>query len=167
MLLLISLYGNFFSKITDPPTLQSIPDQNKTVGETLSITCQISSANPLPNQYKWTKVGGGTINQTGPLLTIPTIQRRHAGTYRCTAVNTMVPTTGSRQQGIGTKDITVNVMCKYMHHISNTLPNECTWLNIGCRMFSRTGQISHRTTESNTLIGNITLVMDSNTVHWN
>ena len=108
---------SFFIKITDPPTIQTIPDQSIKTGDTLSITCRVTSSNPAPNVYKWTKVGDGTFSQTGPVLTIPNIQLFHAGTYRCTAVNTMVPTNGRRQQGSDTEDVVVDVQCMYTSSI--------------------------------------------------
>ena len=92
-------------------------DQTMAVGQTISITCQVS-ANPPPTHYEWTKVGDGTFNQTGPVLTIRNIQLHHAGTYRCTAVNTMTPTTGIQEQGIDTMNVTINVQkCKYYFHL--------------------------------------------------
>ena len=103
-------------KLADSPTIQSIPDHSIKTGDTLSITCRITSSNPAPSEYKWTKVGDNTFSQTGHALTIPNIQRRHAGTYRCTAVNTMVPTNGSSQQGRDTEDVIVNIVdvqCMY------------------------------------------------------
>ena len=102
-----------FHYTSDPPALKTIPDQRIKTGDTLSITCQVISSNPAPNEYKWSKVGDGTFGQTGQLLTIPNIQLRHAGTYRCTAVNTMVPTNGKRQQGSDTEDVKVDVQCTY------------------------------------------------------
>ena len=106
-------FHSFFTKLTDPPTLKAIRDQRIKTGDTLSITCQVTSSNPAPNEYKWTKVGDGTFSQTGQLLTIPNIELRHAGTYRCTAVNTMVPTNGRRQLGSDTEDVVVDVLCMY------------------------------------------------------
>ena len=102
------------SQLTDPPTIQTISDQTIRVSRNLSITCRVSSANPLPHQYTWTKVNDDTFRQTGPVLTIPNIQPRHAGTYRCTAVNTMVPTSGRSQQGSDTEDVVVDVQCMYL-----------------------------------------------------
>ena len=106
-----------FPKLTDPPALKTIPDQRIKTGDTLSITCRVSSSNPVPNEYKWTKVGDGTFSQTGQVLTIPNTQRRHAGTYRCTAVNTMNPTSGGRQRGTDTEDVVVDVLCMYTYLI--------------------------------------------------
>ena len=110
----ITVYS-FFIKLTDPPTMQSIPDHSIKTGDTLSITCQVISSNPTPDEYKWTKVGDRTFSQTGQILTIPNIQCRHAGTYRCTAVNTMVPTNGVSQQGTDTEDVVVDVLCMYTY----------------------------------------------------
>ena len=104
---------SFFTKLTDPPALKTIPDQRIKTGDTLSITCRVTSSNPAPSEYKWTKVGDGTFSQTGPVLTIPIIRPHHAGTYRCTAVNTMVPTNGRHQHGRDTEDVTVDVQCMY------------------------------------------------------
>ena len=104
---------SFVIKLTDPPTIQTTPDQSIKTGDTLSITCRVTSSNPAPNEYKWTKVGDGTFSQTGQVLTIPNIQPRHAGTYRCTAVNTMIPTRGGRQRGTDTEDVVVDVQCMY------------------------------------------------------
>ena len=100
-----------FPKLTDRPTIQLIPDQTTIVGETLSLTCEVTAANPTPNQYTWTSVVDGNFSQTGPELTIPIIQRRHAGTFRCTAMNIMVPTNGNSQQGRDTMDVVVDVLC--------------------------------------------------------
>ena len=106
-----------FPKLTDPPELKTIPDQTKETGDTLSITCRVTSSNPEPNEYKWTKVGDRTFSQTGPVLTIPNIQLRHTGTYRCTAVNTMIPTNGKRRHGSDTEDVVVDVQCMYTNLI--------------------------------------------------
>ena len=100
-------------KLSDPPTIQAIPDRNIKVGGTLSITCQVTSSNPAPNEYKWTKVADNTFSRTGQVLTIPNIQFGNKGTYRCTAANTMVPTNGSIQQGSDTEDVVVDVQCMY------------------------------------------------------
>ena len=111
---------SFFTKRTDPPALKTIPEQRVKTGDTLSITCQVTSSNPAPNEYKWRKVGDGKFRQTGQLLTISNIQLRHAGTYRCTAVNTMFPTNGSSQQGSDTEDVVVDVLdvhCMYTYLI--------------------------------------------------
>ena len=90
-----------------------MPDHRIKTGNSLSITCQVTSSNPAPNEYKWTKVGDNTFSSTGQVLTIPNIQLRHAGTYRCTAVNTMIPTNGGSQQGTDTEDVVVDVQCMY------------------------------------------------------
>ena len=108
---------SFFIKLTDPPTIQTIPDQSINTGDTLSITCQVTSSNPAPSEYKWAKIGDRTFSQTGPVLTIPNIQLRHAGTYRCTIVNTMVQTNGSSQRGTDTEDLVVDVLCMYTYLI--------------------------------------------------
>ena len=122
------------SKLADPPTIKVIPDHSIKAGDTLSITCKVTSSNPAPNDYKWSKVGDRTFSKTGPVLTIPNIERRHAGTYRCTAVNTMVPTNGSSQQGTDTEDVAVDVLCtltKVLHFFLFYAPYlECKWLNI-------------------------------------
>ena len=108
---------SFSLPLTDPPSIMKMSNQTMAVGQTISITCQVS-ANPQPNQYSWAKVGDGTFNQTGPVLTIRNIQLHHAGTYRCTAANTMTPTTGIQEQGIDTMNVTINVQkCKYYFHL--------------------------------------------------
>ena len=105
-----------FSLLTDPPTIQTISDQTIRVGGKLSITCQVSSGNPLPHRYTWTKVNDDTFKHTGTVLVIPNIQLNNTGTYRCTAVNAMVTANGSSQQGSDTEDVVVdvvNVQCVY------------------------------------------------------
>ena len=99
---------------TDSPTIQTIPDKSILVGEKLSLTCRVASANPMPIRYTWTKITGGSFRRTGRVLTIPTIQRSNAGRYRCTVVNTMVPTNGRSQQGSDTEDVVVDVQCMYL-----------------------------------------------------
>ena len=98
----------------DPPTVKTMPDKVIKEGATLALTCEVTSANPLPNTYTWTKVGDEGFTQAGPVLTIHNIQRSHTGTYRCTATNTMVPTIGGVQQGSDAKDIAVKVQCRYL-----------------------------------------------------
>ena len=110
-------FNSFFTKLTDSPTIKTIPDQSIKTGDKLSITCQLTSSNPTPSEYKWTKVDDGTFSQTGPVLTIPNIQFHHTGTYRCTVVNTMIPTSGGRQQGSDTEDVIVDVLCMYTSSI--------------------------------------------------
>ena len=100
-------------QLTDPPSIQTIADQSIRAGGNLSINCRVSSANPLPHRYTWIKVNDGTFSQTGPVLVLPNIQLRNAGTYRCTAVNTMLAANGSRQQGADTEDVVVDVLCMY------------------------------------------------------
>ena len=100
-----------YLKLTDRPTIQPIPDQTTIVGETLSLTCEVIIANPTPDQYIWTSVSDDNFSEMGPVLTIPNIQRRHAGTYRCTAVNTMNQTSGGIQQGSDTEDVVLDVLC--------------------------------------------------------
>ena len=94
--------------------MQRIPDQRIKEGDTLSITCRVSSANPAPSEYKWSKVDDNTFSHTGPVLTISNVQRSNAGTYRCTAVNTMVQTSGGSQRGSDTEDVVVDVQCMYL-----------------------------------------------------
>ena len=98
-------------KITDPPTIQTIPDMSIIEGETLSIVCQVTSSSPLPSLYTWTKVEDGTFNQTEQVLTIADIQRGDAGTYRCTVVSNTISTNGSRREGNDTEDVVVDVLC--------------------------------------------------------
>ena len=87
--------------------------QSIMIGETLNIKCRVLSASPAPNEYMWTKVGNEAFSQTGPVLIIQNIQFRHAGMYRCTAVNVMIPTFDSPQQGSDVMDVIVNI---YMLH---------------------------------------------------
>ena len=101
----------YLFKFTDRPSIQTIPDKSVELGSTLRIRCKVTSANPVPIRYTWTKIYDRAFRQTGQVLTIWNIHLRHAGTYRCTAVNTMIPTNGSRQQGTDTEDVTVDVKC--------------------------------------------------------
>ena len=77
-------------------------------GRALSVKCTVTSANPHPtsSQFTWQQVGG-SLTQNQQILNINSIQRSQAGTYRCTASNTMVPTHG--QTVIGRKSVTVGV----------------------------------------------------------
>ena len=101
---------NIFPHITDPPTIQTIPDKTIRVGGKLSITCQVSTSNPLPQRYTWTKVNDDTFKHTGSVLVVPKIQLNNAGTYRCTAINAMVTASGRSQQGSDTEDVVVDVV---------------------------------------------------------
>ena len=147
---------SFFTTLTDPPALKTIPDQRIKTGDTLSITCRVTSSNPAPNEYKWTKVGGGTFSQTGPVLTIPNIQLLHAGTYRCTAVNTMVPTNGRRQQGTDTEDVTVDVQCVYTNWIVSffCVHGKWTWVRHFTNPVNRAAVVGRFVTASPKFISN-------------
>ena len=94
-------------------------------GETLEITCKVTSANPSPNKYTWTKVGDEGFTHAGSVLTIQNIKRGHAGTYRCTAVNTMTPIIGDSRQGSDAKDVTVKVQQKCRYLLLIFIPSEC------------------------------------------
>ncbi|XP_060604516.1 carcinoembryonic antigen-related cell adhesion molecule 5-like [Ruditapes philippinarum] len=76
-------------------------DENESLNQ---VTCT-ASCHPICS-FTWTKTDTGKIVSNSALLNLERLQRSDAGTYRCT-----VTRTGGSSQS---KDLTVNVICKYI-----------------------------------------------------
>ena len=102
----------YLSCKTDGPELRSLRRQKVIEGHVLSVACTVTSANPQPtsSQFTWQQVGG-SLTQNQQILRINNLQRSQAGTYRCTATNTMVPTHGQTVIGIGSVTVDLDVLC--------------------------------------------------------
>ena len=94
-------------KLTIPPTRE--PQLNR--GQNYTLKCN-ASGDPHPN-ITWTKDGvpENQFNASGYLLHLVDVQRKDAGSYRCTASN-----------GYGDDATTVSIVgmkctSKYMHYI--------------------------------------------------
>ena len=107
---------NNIYRLIDEPELQSLRQQKMIESHALSVTCTVTSANPSPtsSQFTWQQVGG-SLTQNQQILRINNIQRSQAGTYKCTATNTMVPTYGQTVIGTGSVTVDVDVLCKFIH----------------------------------------------------
>ena len=81
----------------------------------MDVTCTITSSSPEPavNQIYWTRMNDPSYRVNGRRLQISNIERDMAGTYKCNAENTMVPTVGATQTGRANKTMLVYVLCKY------------------------------------------------------
>ena len=99
----------------DKPELRSLRLQKVIEGQSLSVTCTVTSANPHPtsSQFTWQQVGG-SLEQNQQILRINNIQRSQDGTYMCTATNTMVPTHGQTVTGRESVTVDVDVLCKWL-----------------------------------------------------
>ena len=67
-----------------PSFIESIPDENITEGDNLTLTCQ-ASGTPPPT-VSWIKVSSGQ-RTNGNVLDFIHINRRQAGKYKCEASN--------------------------------------------------------------------------------
>ena len=107
--------SSFFYCNIDKPELLSLRLQKVIEGQSLSVTCTVTSANPRPtsSQFTWQLVGG-SLTQNQQILRINNIQRFQDGTYRCTATNTMVPTHGQTVTGRESVTLDVDVLCKWL-----------------------------------------------------
>ena len=110
-------YCQYHSCYIDEPELRSMRQQKVIEGRSLSVTCAVTSANPRPtsSQFTWQQVGG-SLTQNQQILRINNIQRSQAGTYRCSATNTMVPTHGQTVIGKGSVTVDLNVLCKWLYN---------------------------------------------------
>ncbi|XP_067675448.1 B-cell receptor CD22-like [Haliotis asinina] len=84
---------------------QSIPVRES---QTLNISCSVD-ANPAA-AVTWTKKDDSSFtSQSGSTLTISNIQRSQAGTYVCTATNTLSPCVGTALPQSESREMTVDV----------------------------------------------------------
>ena len=72
-----------------PPVLDLTTDQLVVpAGDSLNLSCNVVSANPIPNMYTWTYVNDGlTLTETSNILILFPVTLDNVGTYRCEATN--------------------------------------------------------------------------------
>ena len=83
-----------------PSFIESIPDENITEGDNLTLTCQ-ASGTPPPT-VSWIKVSSGQ-RTNGNVLDFIHINRRQAGEYKCEASN---------ECGNASELVNIDVQCK-------------------------------------------------------
>ncbi|XP_046546386.1 sialoadhesin-like [Haliotis rubra] len=108
-----SLGGSTSSPVTlevqyGPSVSVAASTQTVTEGQTLTATCSVDSKPAAA--VTWTRKDGGNFTpQTGSTLTISNIQRSQAGTYVCTATNTLSPCGGTSVVRSDSVEVTVDV----------------------------------------------------------
>ena len=58
------------------------------LGQSVTLTCNVTKANPTAFTYEWTLEGTGTLpSETSETLTLSNIMASQFGTYRCDVTN--------------------------------------------------------------------------------
>ncbi|WAR06402.1 NPHN-like protein [Mya arenaria] len=78
-------------------------------GRSITLTCS-STGNPSPT-YTWTFPGRGS--QSGPMLTLASVQTAHTGDIACIAMNMLSPTGGTTVEKKRQATINLQVLCKF------------------------------------------------------
>ena len=100
--------------------------KNATEGDT-DVTLDCTAESKPPARFTWqktgeagnVKTGTGTSDNNRLVYTIPTVNRRDAGTYRCTADNGIPSSDNSDQELV----VFCKSVMKYRPEIMNTYPN--------------------------------------------
>ena len=72
--------------ISDPPEVSMLPNVNPYVveeGDTKTLSCSVTDANPSVISYTWSGKGTGTTAN----ISLPNIQTSDGGSYTCVANN--------------------------------------------------------------------------------
>ena len=71
------------------------------LGDRVTLTCNVTRANPMPTTYTWTHVDSNTaLSETSSTLTFPSITTADIATYRCEGGNVV---------GTGMDNITITL----------------------------------------------------------
>lgn len=95
--------------LKDPPTVNTLSQQNIIEGRSLKIMCQAEPGHPSSTMFMWTKEGNPGLNQNGATLQLPNIQRTSSGSYKCTAENNY----SDGKMGTDSQSMFVNVLCEF------------------------------------------------------
>lgn len=95
--------------LSDPPTVNSLSQQNIIEGRELSVVCYANDGNPSSTTFFWTKEDNPGFTQNQNTLRISSINRTSSGTYICTAQNIY----NDRETGSNNQSMVVNVLCEF------------------------------------------------------
>ena len=104
---LIFLFFCCCFSITEPSSIQAMPDEKITEGENLTLTRQAFGTSPLT--VSWIKVSSGQP-ANGHVLELTNINKSEAGDYRCETSN---------ECGNATELVNIDVQCEYLIIIFN------------------------------------------------
>lgn len=77
----------FIHTLPDPPTTNTLSQQNIIEGRNLSVTGQATFGNPSLTTIYWTKVDNPGFRQNGSTLQLPNIQKNGFDIYKCASEN--------------------------------------------------------------------------------
>ncbi|XP_071094657.1 neural cell adhesion molecule 1-like [Haliotis cracherodii] len=120
-----------------PPNVSVPSSQTLIETQTLTVTCSVDSKPAAA--VRWTQKDDSSFTpQTGSTLTISNIQRSQAGTYVCTATNTLSPCWGTALPRSESREMTVDVQYgPSMSGVPSTSPvTETTALHINCNSYT-------------------------------
>ena len=71
------------------PEVDLVADRTRVaLGDRVTLTCNVTRANPPPTTYTWTNVDTSTtLSETSNTLTLPSITMTDLATYRCETTN--------------------------------------------------------------------------------
>jgi len=110
--------------VLDAPRLRPVVVSGDSVGEvlrdgdtvsvrehgTVNATCQVDALPATTSVLTWYR--NGSLVYAGQYYAILAVQRRDTGKYQCQTSNTMTPSQGNSQIGVGRAEISLIVMCK-------------------------------------------------------
>ena len=92
--------------VSDPPEVSMLPNFNPyivEVGDTKTLSCSVTDANPSVSSYTWSDKGTGSTAS----ISLSNIQTSHGGTYTCVANNGITGAAAPVSK-------TVQVQCEYL-----------------------------------------------------
>ena len=93
--------------ISDPPVVSMLPNFNPyivEVGDSKTLSCSVTYANPSVSSYTWSDKGIGSTAS----ISLSNIQTSHGGTYTCVANNGIT--------GAVPVSKTVQVQCEFCNY---------------------------------------------------
>ena len=81
----------------------------------VNMTCDVDALPASTSPLRW--YTNGSFQHRGRYLVLAAVERHAAGMYECRASNTMTPSHGPSQTGVGRAVIDLVVMCKSAHCI--------------------------------------------------
>jgi len=80
----------------------------------VNLTCEVDAV-PAASTSDLSWYQNGSLVYSGQYYEMAAVERRDAGTYECEAWNTLRPSHGSSQTGVGRSTINLLVTCKHQH----------------------------------------------------